>query len=76
LSADQAKAVRSIFAEGGLPHDRFHSITGRADAELLFPEDPFLASNRRISILIMSEAPPLPVDHRLDTARELRRRQH
>jgi chemotaxis protein MotB len=76
LSADQAKAVRSIFAEGGLPHDRFHSITGRADAKPLFPEDPFLASNRRISILIMSEAPPLPVDHRLDTARELRRRQH
>ena len=62
LSADRAKAARQILAANGVPHDRFHSITGRADAEPLFPEDPFLASNRRISILIMQEAPPLPID--------------
>ncbi len=64
LSAERASAARRILAENGLPHDRFHSVIGRADAEPLFPEDPFLASNRRISILIMSEAPPLPVDHK------------
>jgi len=62
LSADRAKAARQVFANMGVPHDRFHSISGRADAEPLFPEDPFLASNRRISILIMQEAPPLPID--------------
>jgi chemotaxis protein MotB len=66
LSADRAKATRRILAEGGLPHDRFYSVSGRADAEPLFPEDPFLASNRRISILVMAEAPPFPVDHRLE----------
>ncbi len=62
LSSDRAKAARQILAENGLPHDRFSSITGRADAEPLFPEDPFLAANRRISILIMADAPPFPTD--------------
>ena len=61
LSADRAKSARRILAANGLPHDRFHSIVGKADSEPLFPEDPFLASNRRISILIMQEAPPLPI---------------
>ena len=64
LSADRAMAARRILAENGLPHDRFHTVIGRADADPLFPEDPFLASNRRISILIMTEAPPLPVNHK------------
>ena len=72
LSADRAKAARSILAQSGLPHDRFHSVTGRADAEPLFPEDPFLASNRRISILVMSEAPPFPVDHKPEAIRKRR----
>ena len=61
LSADRAKSARQILAANGVPHDRFHSIVGKADSEPLFPEDPFLASNRRISILIMQEAPPLPI---------------
>lgn len=66
LSADRAKRTRQILAEAGLPHDRFHSVVGRADTEPLFPEDPFLASNRRISILVMAEAPPLPVGAKPD----------
>ena len=70
LSSDRARAARKILAENGLPHDRFHSVVGRADAEPLFPEDPFLASNRRISILVMSEAPPFPVDHKLQKTRK------
>ncbi len=64
LSADRAKAARKILSANGIPHDRFHSITGRADAEPLFPEDPFLAANRRISILVIAEAPPFPVEHK------------
>lgn len=61
LSADRAKAARRILADNGVPNDRFYSVVGRADAEPLFPEDPYLASNRRISILVMTEAPPFPV---------------
>ncbi len=64
LAADRAKAARQILANGGVPHDRFHSVAGRADSDPLFPEDPFLAANRRISILVMAEAPPIPVGHK------------
>lgn len=60
LSADRANAVRAILNETGIPNDRFHSVTGRAAQEPLFPNDPFLAANRRISILLMAEEPPLP----------------
>lgn len=65
LSADRAKATRTILAENGIPHDRFFEVGGKADIEPLFPEDPFLAANRRISILIMAENPPIPVGHNL-----------
>ena len=61
LSSERANAARRILAANGIPHDRFHSVTGHADSEPLFPEDPFLAANRRISILLMAEAPPYPV---------------
>ena len=64
LSADRANSARAILAENGIPSDRFHSVTGKADSEPLFPDNGFLAANRRISILLMSEAPPLPVGHR------------
>ena len=60
LSADRANAVRGLLAEYGIPNDRFHSVTGKADQEPLFPNDPFLAANRRVSILLMAEKPPLP----------------
>jgi len=64
LSTDRANAARRILAEFGVPSDRFHSVVGKSDAEPLFPNDPFLASNRRISILLMAEAPPLPTSYR------------
>jgi len=64
LTADRANAARAIMAENGIPSDRFHSVVGKADTDPLFPDNSFLAGNRRISILVMSEDPPLPVDHR------------
>ncbi|MBA5778847.1 OmpA family protein [Stappia sp. F7233] len=63
LSADRANAARQILAEYGIPADRFFAVVGKADTEPLFPNDPFLASNRRIGILLMAEAPPLPPGH-------------
>ncbi len=62
LSAARANAIRTVLAENGVQHDRFYSVVGKADTEPLFPDNIFLAGNRRISILIMSEAPPLPSD--------------
>jgi len=64
LSVQRANAVRSILAEHGLPNDRIDGVIGKADTEPLFPEDAFLAANRRISILLLAEAPPLPADLR------------
>ncbi len=62
LSADRARTARKIMAANGMPNDRFYSVTGKADSDPLFPEDPFLAANRRISILVMSEAPAMPAE--------------
>lgn len=64
LSVERSNAVRAILAEHGVPNDRFAAVTGKADTEPLFPEDAFLAANRRISILLLSEEPPLPPDYR------------
>lgn len=63
LSADRANMVRAILQEYGVPYDRFAAVTGKADTEPLFPEDSFLAANRRISIRLLAEAPPLPNGH-------------
>lgn len=64
LSVSRANTVRSLLSEFGIPNDRFEGVIGKADTEPLFPEDTFLAANRRISILLLAEEPPLPADHR------------
>ena len=35
-------------------------VAGRADTQPLFPDDPFIAANRRVTITLMREAPPMP----------------
>lgn len=64
LTAARANAARRVLTEAGIPSERFYSVVGKADTEPLFPEDIFLAANRRISILVMKEAPPIPPGHR------------
>jgi chemotaxis protein MotB len=59
LSAGRAVAVRDILAQAGLPNDRFASVTGKAAMEPLFPDNPSLAANRRVTITLLYEAPPL-----------------
>lgn len=61
LSADRANAVRRALMDGGLPDDRFDSVAGRAATEPLFPDNPYLSPNRRITILLVNEAPAVPV---------------
>ena len=65
LSADRANATRRILASSGVPHNQFFAVTGKADSQPLFPDDTFLAANRRISILIMAESPPISPNHKL-----------
>jgi chemotaxis protein MotB len=35
-------------------------VAGRADTQPLFPDDPYIAANRRVTITLLHEAPPLP----------------
>jgi chemotaxis protein MotB len=62
LSADRANAVRRILEEEGLPSNNIYSVSGKADSDPLFPDDPYIAANRRVTITLMKEAPPVPPD--------------
>jgi chemotaxis protein MotB len=61
LSADRANAVRQILEGEGMPPSRFFMVAGRADSQPLFTDDPYIAANRRVTITLMQEEPPLPV---------------
>lgn len=60
LSADRANVVRQILEQEGLPASHVFSVAGKADTQPLFPDDPSLAANRRVTITLMREDPPLP----------------
>jgi chemotaxis protein MotB len=60
LSVDRANAVRQILEEEGLASNNIFAVAGKADTDPLFPDDPFIAANRRVTITLMREAPPVP----------------
>jgi chemotaxis protein MotB len=62
LSADRANAVRQILAAEGVPSGHIFMVAGKADTEPLFPDNPFTSPNRRVTITMMREEPPLPLD--------------
>ena len=65
LSAARANAARAIITSAGVGNDRIYEISGKAGSEPLLPEDPDASSNRRLSIVLLKEAPPVPADHKL-----------
>jgi chemotaxis protein MotB len=62
LSFDRANVARQILEEFGVSDDRIESVVGRADADPFFPNDPYLSAHQRISITLLDEKPPVPVD--------------
>ncbi len=60
LSSDRANAARAILQAGGLKSDRIYEIAGKAGSEPLLPEEPNASANRRLSIVLLREAPPVP----------------
>ena len=60
LSADRANAVRRILQQEGLPAAHIYSVSGQADNQPLFPDDPSLSANRRVTITLMREDPAVP----------------
>ena len=62
LSVDRANSVRQILEEEGYPSSNIYAVAGKADTDPLFPDDPYIAANRRVTITLMREAPPVPPD--------------
>lgn len=60
LSSGRALNVREILAGSGVPDDRFAAVTGKADTEPMFPDNPYLPANRRVTVTLLKEAPPVP----------------
>ena len=65
LSSARANAARRILQANGVVSPRIALVSGKADADPLFPDDPTLPGNRRISITLLREAPVMPPDHDL-----------
>ena len=60
LSGSRADASRQIMQDGGIDPDRIYQVSGKAASDPLFPDDPTLAGNRRIAIVLLRDAPVLP----------------
>ena len=65
LSSARANAARALLQSGGLGSDRIYEVAGKAASEPLLPEDPNASANRRLSIVLLREAPPAPPGHTL-----------
>ncbi|CAN5751394.1 flagellar motor protein MotB [soil metagenome] len=65
LSSNRADASRRILQSSGVDPDRIYQVSGKANSEPLYPDDPTLPGNRRIAIVLLREAPVLPPDHGL-----------
>jgi len=65
LSSARANAARALLTSGGLVQDRIYEVAGKAGSEPLLPEDPNASANRRLSIVLLREAPPVPPGHQL-----------
>jgi chemotaxis protein MotB len=65
LSANRADAARTILQAAGVDADRVYQVSGKANSDPLYPDDPTLAGNRRIAIVLLREAPVLPSDSSL-----------
>ncbi len=65
LSSARADASRQVLQGAGVNPDRVAQVSGKAAAEPLYPDDPTMAGNRRITILLLREAPVLPSDSSL-----------
>jgi chemotaxis protein MotB len=57
LSAARANATRRLLVADGIQGQRFRSVTGMADRDLLLPADPLAAANRRIAITVLRAVP-------------------
>ncbi len=55
LSTDRANASRRAMIEAGVPAERIRQVTGNADQDPMFKDNPLDPRNRRIAILVLSD---------------------
>src|SRR3546814_243353 len=60
LSTDRANASRRALVAAGVAPDRIATVVGKAETDPLFPEESASPRNRRISIVLLREAPLAP----------------
>ncbi len=60
LSADRANAARRALIAAGIDEDMVARVQGMASSQLLEPDYPYDPANRRISILLLRQAPGTP----------------
>jgi chemotaxis protein MotB len=59
LTSGRALSVREILSGAGVPNDNFASVVGRADTDPVFPDNPYIAPNRRVTITLLNASPPV-----------------
>lgn len=59
LSSDRANAARRVISASKVRPDRFSEVTGRASTDPLFPDEPLRPENKRVTLLLLREAPVL-----------------
>lgn len=60
LSANRANSARRVLSTSGVTQDRIFEVTGKAGTDPLYPDQPTKTENRRITVLILREAPVVP----------------
>ncbi len=60
LSSARANGALKVLQEAGVSDDRIAEVAGKAGSEPLYPDNPMASANRRISIVLLREAPVLP----------------
>ena len=60
LSADRANAARALLTGAGVDSDRIYEVVGKAGSQPLLPENPDASANRRLSIVLLRDVPPVP----------------
>ena len=63
LSSARADAARQVLQGSGVDADRVYQVAGKAASDPLYPDDPTLPGNRRITIVLLREKPVLPPGH-------------
>jgi chemotaxis protein MotB len=62
LSGERALAARMAMVAAGLPADRISEVVAKAGTEPIYTDQPDRPENRRITLVVMTEAPVLPRD--------------